>query len=189
MNLHVNRASQTVNWATPAQITNATPLSSTQLNATVSVVGPAAGGAITYDVAAGTVLSAGDHTLTATAAATTNYDAAQRSVVLHVCGLPVINSQTPSGMAYTFDGNSLTLSVDASSTTALHYQWYDGTTVLEGSPVGTDSPSFNTGALTNGGGPFSMLYRFWVVISNDCGQVRSNSFYVTVSQGGMDDGG
>jgi hypothetical protein len=184
---HVNRAAQTITWATPATITNATPLSATQLNATVSVVGPAAAGAITYDVSSGTVLSAGDHTITATAAATANYDSAQRSVVLHVCGLATINSQTPNTTIS--DGQSTTLSVSVSSTSTVHYQWYDGTTDANGTPVGTDSASFNTGVLSNGGGPFSMIYRYWVVVTNDCGQLRGSYIDVTVAPGGMDDGG
>jgi|GEM_PF-4606992 len=188
VSITVLKAAQTITWATPAQITNATPLSSTQLNATVSVVGPAAAGAITYDVASGTVLSAGDHTITATAAATANYDSAQRSVVLHVCGLPTITWQPTT--ANVADGNSTTLSIEVSSSTTAHYQWYDGTTDTNGAPVGTDSATFNTGVLTNGGGPFSMLYRYWVVITNDCGQIRSGNIDVIVSTGGnMDDGG
>jgi hypothetical protein len=182
---HVNRAAQTITWATPATITNATPLSATQLNATVSVVGPAPAGAITYDVSSGTVLSAGDHTITATAAATANYDSAQRSVVLHVCGLATINWQPTT--ARVADGNSTTLSIDVSSPTTAHYQWYYG---YDGTLVGTDSATFNTGVLTNGGGPWSMIYRYWVVITNDCGQVRSSNIDVIVStDGGMDDGG
>jgi hypothetical protein len=184
---HVNRAAQTITWATPATITNATPLSATQLNATVSVVGPAAAGAITYDVSSGTVLSAGDHTITATAAATANYDSAQRSVVLHVCGLATINSQTPNTTMS--DGQSTTLSVSVSSTSTVHYQWYDGTTNVNGTPVGTDSASFNTGVLSTGGGPFSTIYRYWVVVTNDCGQLRGSYIDVTVVPGGMDDGG
>ncbi|HEV7428711.1 MAG TPA: Ig-like domain repeat protein [Thermoanaerobaculia bacterium] len=186
---HVNRAAQTITWATPATITNATPLSATQLNATVSVVGPAAAGVITYDVSSGTVLSAGDHTITATAAATANYDSAQRSVVLHVCSLPTITEQQ-SGSTTISDGQSITLSISVSSTSTVHYQWYDGTANANGTPVGTDSASFNTGALSNGGGPFSMIYRYWVVVSNDCGQVRGSNIDVIVAPGGnMDDGG
>jgi len=185
---HVNRAAQTITWATPATITNATPLSATQLNATVSVVGPAAAGAITYDVSSGTVLSAGDHTITATAAATANYNSAQRSVVLHVCGLATIDSQTPNHTTIG-DGGSITLSVSVSSTSTVHYQWYDGTTDANGTPVGTDSASFNTGVLSNGGGPFSMIYRYWVVVTNDCGQIRGSNIDVIVAPAGMDDGG
>jgi hypothetical protein len=65
---------------------------------------------------------------------------------ISVCTTPTINTQPQS--SYIFSGGSATLSVSASEATgeALHYQWHRGTT----SPVnvGTDSPTFNTGALT-----------------------------------------
>jgi len=358
VNLHVVRAAQTINWATPGPVPTGTAISSAQLNATVSVVGPAAAGAISYDVAVGTVMSAGDHTLTASAAATDNYDAAQRSVVLHACDFPAITSQpqgavvglggsahltlqatnystitwyksdgtlVSTGMPYVAvstttsyyaivsnacagvqsatititvcsppsitsqpasynivlgqtaelsigvapltaeqiagggplyiqwfkangdvsvgggndlvvyptatttyyakvsngcglvrsanatigvaipaclipsinsqsanpsitSGNSSTLSIDASSTTQLHYQWYTGYDA--GTAVGTDSPSFDTGILSlDGNAQFSMIFRYWVVVSNNCGVVRSDDFLVTVSPGGLIDNG
>jgi hypothetical protein len=360
VSISVLKAAQTINWATPAQVATGTAISATQLNATVSVAGPAAAGAITYDVAAGTVMSAGDHTLTASAAATDNYNAAQRSVVLHVCDYPAITTQPqgavigaggsahltlqatnsgtitwyksdgtlvgtgsiyvsvatttsyyaivsnscssvqsatititvcapptitaqPAGSSITLgqaatlsigvaaltaeqiegggalfiqwfnvandvsagsgnnllvyptvtttyyakvsngcglvrsanatvtvnpppctnptinsqtpnptitNGNSTTLSVDASSPTAMHYQWYTGTDSNDQTAVGTDSPSFDTGVLTlPGDGQFAMIYRYWVVVSNACGSVRSNYFDVTVAPGNtIDDG-
>jgi len=57
-------------WAHPASITYGTPLSSTQLHATANVPGT-----FTYSPGAGTVLTLGTHTLTATftPASTTNY--------------------------------------------------------------------------------------------------------------------
>jgi len=61
-----------------------------------------------------------------------------------VCTTPAINTQ-PAGTSI-FSGGSATLTVSASEATgeALHYQWYrNGST-----PVGTDSPTLNTGALT-----------------------------------------
>lgn len=82
--LTVNKANQTINWPSPAPITYPTALSGTQLNATVSVPGPSAAGALTYSPAAGTVLNAGTNTLTVSAAATNNYNAASESVSLTV---------------------------------------------------------------------------------------------------------
>jgi hypothetical protein len=65
---------------------------------------------------------------------------------ISVCTTPTINTQPQS--SYTFSGGSATLSVSASEATGetLHYQWHKGTT----SPVnvGTDSPTYNTGALS-----------------------------------------
>jgi len=55
----------------------------------VSVVGPAPAGTLTYSPAAGTVLAAGSNALTVTAAATTDYNSATKSVAL------VVNQPTP----------------------------------------------------------------------------------------------
>jgi hypothetical protein len=52
----VNKATSTVTWSNPANITYGTPLSATQLNATASVPGT-----FTYSPAAGTLLNAGDN--------------------------------------------------------------------------------------------------------------------------------
>ena len=59
--LVVNKAVPVITWATPAAITYGTPLSATQLNAAANVPGT-----FVYSPAAGTVLSTGAHTLTAT---------------------------------------------------------------------------------------------------------------------------
>jgi hypothetical protein len=83
-NFTIGKADQTITWATPAPITYGTPLGSAQLNAAVSVVGPAPAGALTYSPAAGTVLGPGPQTLTVTAAATADYNAATASVTLQV---------------------------------------------------------------------------------------------------------
>ena len=55
------RTTPTITWAAPAAITAGTALGATQLNATANVVGT-----FGYSPAAGTVLAAGTHTLTAT---------------------------------------------------------------------------------------------------------------------------
>jgi len=61
------------------------PLGSTQLNATVvGVSGGTAPGALTYNPAAGTVLSVGPKTLSVTAAATANYSPATATVQINV---------------------------------------------------------------------------------------------------------
>lgn len=80
----IAKADQIINWNAPAPITSGTALGADQLNATVSVVGPASAGALTYDPPAGTVLTPGTYTLTVTAAATDNYNAATASVSITV---------------------------------------------------------------------------------------------------------
>jgi Ca2+-binding RTX toxin-like protein len=83
--LTITPANQTITWSNPLDIVYGTALSATQLNASVSVVGPASAGALTYSPAAGTLLNAGNNqTLTVTAAATTDYSAATATVSLNV---------------------------------------------------------------------------------------------------------
>src|SRR5262249_17866542 len=73
----INKANQTITWATPAPIAYGTVLGAGQLNATVAgVTGGTAPGALTYSPAAGTLLSPGARTLSVSAAATANYNAA-----------------------------------------------------------------------------------------------------------------
>jgi hypothetical protein len=67
--LQVNQATPTLSWAKPAPITQGTPLSGTQLDATASVPGTFA-----YSPAAGTVLKAGTYTLSVTFTPTDNVD-------------------------------------------------------------------------------------------------------------------
>jgi hypothetical protein len=81
----VNKADQNISWATPTAITYGTLLSSTQLNAIVAgVTGGSAPGALTYTPATGTLLDAGSQLLSVTAAATDNYNEANKSVSLLV---------------------------------------------------------------------------------------------------------
>jgi hypothetical protein len=88
-NFVISKANQTITWATPASILQGAALQATQLNATVDgVSGGSAAGALTYTPAAGTVLAVGTHTLSVSAAATSNYLAASRTVQI------VVNSTT-----------------------------------------------------------------------------------------------
>jgi hypothetical protein len=81
----LNRANQTITWNAPPSMTFGTPLSSTQLNATVAgIAGGTSPGALTYSPAAGTILSAGSNTLTVNAAATTNYNTAMATTTILV---------------------------------------------------------------------------------------------------------
>ncbi len=87
VSVQVDKATQTISWSNPADITYGTLLSGTQLDATVSV--PVANpdqvaGALSYNPTAGTELDAGTHTLTVTAAATSNYNEATETVSLTV---------------------------------------------------------------------------------------------------------
>lgn len=162
VSLVVNKASQTITWATPDPIATGAAVSSTQLNATVSVVGPAAAGALTYDVASGTVLSAGDHNVTATAAATANYNSASRTVVFHVCAFPAITAQ-PQGTVIAAGGSAhLTLTATNYSTVT----WYKA----DGTQVGTGSPYVSISTTTS----------YYAIVTNSCTSVRSANVTITV---------
>jgi len=96
--LTVNQATPTITWATPAAITYGTLLSATQLNASSPVAGT-----FTYSPAAGTVLTAGSHTLSVTFAPTdtTDYTAASATATLTVNqATPPITWVTPAAIIY-----------------------------------------------------------------------------------------
>src|SRR5262249_36504282 len=105
--LLVNRADQTITWATPADIVYGTALDSTQLDASVSVVGPAPAGALSYVQAAGTVLNAGNgQVLTVNVAGTDAHTPASATVSINVARATPTISVTP--YSVTYDGNSHT---------------------------------------------------------------------------------
>ena len=93
VSLDVVKADQTISW-TPLEstITYGTALGASQLNAGVSVVGPASAGALSYTPASGTVLGPGSQTVTVTAAGTADYNQASQSVTITVNQAPAFTS-------------------------------------------------------------------------------------------------
>ena len=86
----ITLANQTITWSNPAAIIYGTALSVTQLNAAVAgVPGGSAPGGLTYSPVSGTILSAGPHTLSVDAAATSNYNAAHKDVTINVNKAPL----------------------------------------------------------------------------------------------------
>jgi hypothetical protein len=110
----VAQAAPVITWANPGSITYGTALSGTQLNATANV-----GGTFAYTPAAGTVLTAGTQTLSATftPADTTDYTTATSMVSIIVGkATPVITWTNPGSITY---GTALSgAQLDASSTVA-----------------------------------------------------------------------
>jgi PKD repeat protein len=101
--LTVNKATPTITWSNPDNITYGTVLSSTQLNAVASVAGTKI-----YDPASGTLLDAGTHTLSVDFSPTdsTNYTTASKDVTINVNPInqgtnPIINSIHTFGDSYT----------------------------------------------------------------------------------------
>jgi hypothetical protein len=110
----VNKAAPVITWAAPKAIAYGTALSATQLNATSTVAGT-----FKYSPVSGTVLSAGQQTLTVTLTPTntTDYATATASVTLTVNKVtPTITWPTPK--AITFGTALSTTQLDASSTVA-----------------------------------------------------------------------
>jgi hypothetical protein len=96
--LVVNKATPTITWANPAAIPYGTALSGIQLDATGSVPGTFA-----YAAPAGTILSSGLHTITATLAPTdtTDFNTATASVTLNVTKVtPTISWPNPAAITY-----------------------------------------------------------------------------------------
>ncbi|MEW6365781.1 MAG: fibronectin type III domain-containing protein [Acidobacteriota bacterium] len=85
------------------------------------------------------------------------------------CTPPAIHVQ-PSDLTIS-SGQYATLSVGATGTAPLRYQWYKGAGT--GSPVGIDWPAYTTPPLTANA-------EYWVRVTNACGSVDSSIAIVTV---------
>jgi hypothetical protein len=153
--LTITPADQTINWSDPTPILYGTPLGGTQLDATVTVIGPAPAGTLTYNPPAGTVLSSGVQTLTVTAAATTDYNVATANVSITVVAPVTISGRAfddlsgsgqdlPSDPAlpgwsislYDANGNPVDKSVTDASGNYSFTQWPGTYTVAESLPTG-----------------------------------------------------
>jgi hypothetical protein len=94
----VNKATPTITWANPAAIPYGTALTGIQLDATASVPGTFA-----YAAPAGTILSSGPQTITATLTPTdtTDFNTATASVTLNVTKVtPTISWPNPAAITY-----------------------------------------------------------------------------------------
>ena len=74
--------------------------------------------------------------------------------------------------------NSATLTVSATGSAPFTYQWYRGNLGATTAPVGTNSPTFTTSALT-------ATTKYWVKITNAFGEIQSNLVTVTVTTTSM----
>jgi hypothetical protein len=148
----IDQLTPTITWATPAAITDGTPLSATQLNATASVPGT-----FVYTPAAGTVLGAGSQTLsvTFTPTDTVDYRPAESMVTLTVNPAPVV--------AYTLTTSAQSVSGSTSVTLGLASTNYAGTVSFATSVTSTEGTASNVSAsapsvtLTSGGAGSSVL--------------------------------
>jgi hypothetical protein len=142
----------TITWSAPASITNPTPLSATQLNATASVTGT-----FVYTPAAGTVLAPGWQTLSVTfiPTDTVDYSPAEAMVSLTVNPAPPV--------AYTLTTSTKSVEGNASVILRLASTNYAGTVTFTTSVKSTDGTASNVSAsapsvtLTDGGSGSSVL--------------------------------
>jgi hypothetical protein len=110
------RANQSINWSAPTAIPFGQPLSAAQLNAMVTVVGPAPAGAVTYTPNFGAILAPGMYTLNVTVAQTDDYNSATATVPLTVLSaaqqatnlITQVNALVDVGVLNKGDGNALT---------------------------------------------------------------------------------
>jgi hypothetical protein len=89
--------------------------------------------------------------------------------------VPVNIAGQPTASQSVNSGGSVTLTVTPGGTSPFSYQWYQATSTLDTShPVGSNSPSFTTPALTQ---PAS----YWVSVTNGCGVVNSNIAAISIT--------
>lgn len=84
---------------------------------------------------------------------------------------PAITTQPTNATIST--GQTANLSVAASGSGTLTYQWYQGSSGDTSKPVGTNSSSFTSS-------PLSASTSFWVAVSNSGGSTNSNTAAITV---------
>ena len=173
----------------PLTITSTSPLPGGTVGVAYSVQFAASGGtgAYTWSFVTGSVpgglsltsggllsgmpTTSGDFTLTVrvTDSASTT---AQGTFALHVtgCTAPLITLQPRS--AIISSGETATLSVIATGTAPLAYQWYLGLSGDTSNPVGANATTLTTPALTT-------TTSYWVRISNTCGYTDSATATLT----------
>ena len=93
------------------------------------------------------------------------------ATVTVTCAPPSITTQPQSQTIQS--GQSAALSVSATGTAPLSYQWYQGSSGDTSNPVGTNASSLTTPSLT-------AAASFWVRVSNSCGHADSATATVTI---------
>ncbi len=97
---------------------------------------------------------------------------AVRSIQPGLCTIPIFITQLQSQTIAS--GETATLIVEASGSPPRFYQWYQGTNRDTTKPVGTNSSSYTTPALTE-------TTSYWVRVGNACGSIDSNDAEIVVT--------
>ncbi|OYW07108.1 MAG: hypothetical protein B7X11_00540, partial [Acidobacteria bacterium 37-65-4] len=116
--------------------------------------------------------SAGAYSLTLTAHNGIGTDAIQSFALWVVPCTPPSIAVQPQGQAIRI-GQIATLTVTATGTPPLTYQWYRGTSGDTSHPVGADTSSLTTPAL-------NVTASYWVLVSNACGSADGHTATITV---------
>jgi hypothetical protein len=149
-----------LNWPTPAAITYGTPLGNAQLDATDTVLGVPLLGTFTYNPVAGTLLTAGTHTLSVTFVPNDPTYATQSTTVQLTVnqGVPVIIWPTPTPISYGTPLNGFQLDATATSGTVpvpLPYNvtgiYTPGSTYTPATSFDNDGYSYSTTTLGSTG--------------------------------------
>jgi hypothetical protein len=154
----ITQATPTITWPTPADISYGTALSATQLNASSTVAGTYA-----YSPAAGTVLTAGPHTLSVifTPTDTTDYTASMATVTLIVNQAPLAvianNTSRAVGAANPTFTASYSGFVNGDTTAVLSGSPSLTTTATISSPVGPYPITAAVGTLTANNYSFTFI--------------------------------
>lgn len=101
---------------------------------------------------------------------TGSFDNWQLRVYGHVPSLKITGTAAPVSVFY---GQTADLNVSAVGPNPISYQWYEGVSGDTSTPVGADSPSFNTGALTAN-------TSYWVRVADGVTTLDSATYTVTV---------
>jgi len=126
-------------------------------------------GAITQSI---NVTTSGNYTVTVTNASGCSAVSAPTSVTVNAA---TAISQHPQSITIP-KGTGTTLTVIASGSGTLTYQWYKGTSPTTTQPIsGATNSSYSTGNLTKG------TYKYWVRVTGTCGVVNSNTATVTAN--------
>jgi hypothetical protein len=136
-----------ITWAAPANIVYGTALSATQLNASSPVAG-----SFSYSPAAGTVLSVGAHTLTATFTPTdtTDYTTSTATVTLTVIPItPTLGLTSNANPVFFSNAVTFTASIASNATPPTgSVAFYDGTTQIGTGTVSGGVATFTTTTLS-----------------------------------------
>ena len=130
--LKVSKATPSISWATPAAITYGTALGATQQNAASPIAGTFA-----YSPAAGTVLDAGTHTLSATFTPddTADYTTVRSTVSLTVNAASQAITFTPLPNTVVYGTAPLALSATSTSSLTVKFSIVSGSAKVNGSTL------------------------------------------------------